>query len=237
MAKLTPFDKRTAADWAVRIEELTPKVAESEHRVADIEAGCRRLSLMVQEGSKVAQKDLERQSADLQAAVIDRDTLRDSLVAAREFSIEVAEREAVAADQAIRKRISSLADVRTKQAKEAQRHIDALTTALNAMHETGCEIHKLTHHESIRDHFIGSGFSSRLTHALAPGLKNFGILAHSDSSHPKHGLPLTEGEAGGVGALAMFDRAVKAEAKDKERREEFMADTYGVSASEEMSAA
>jgi len=71
---------------------------------------------MVQEGSKVAQKDLERQGADHQAAVIDRDTLRDSLVAAREFAEEVQEREAAAADQAIHRGIASLADVRTKQA-------------------------------------------------------------------------------------------------------------------------
>jgi len=105
------------------------------------------------------------------------------------------------------------------------------------MYETGSEIHRLTHFEDLRNHFIGDGFSSRLTHALAPGLRNFGILAHTDSSHPKHGLPLTEGEAGGAGVLVMYDRALKMEAENRVRREELRASIYGGSPSEEMSAA
>ena len=219
MVKLASIDKRTVKDWVAYIATLEGKVSDAEHRVADIEAGCRRLSLMADEGSKQAQKDLERQNADLKAAVIDRDTLRDRLVAAREFSQEASVREEDAADQAVRTRIASLADVRAEQAKEAQKAITSLNTALNAMYETGTEIDRLARHADLRHHYVGEGFSSRICQAIGPALKRFGILAHSDASHPKFGQALTVGEGAGTDALAMLDRAIQAEAQAQARRD------------------
>jgi hypothetical protein len=230
MVKLASIDKRTANDWLAYIDKLEGKVSESEHRVADIEAGCRRLSLMADEGSKQSQKDLERQNADLSAATIDRDTLRDRLVAAREFSQEASVREEDAADQAVRSRIASLANVRSEQAVEAQKAINKLTIALNEMYSTGTEIDRLARHADLRHHYLGEGFSSRICQAIGPALKRFGILAHTDASHPKFGQELTVGEGAGTDALAMLDRAIKQEAQNQARRDAHQARTYGATA-------
>ena len=119
----------------------------------------------------------------------------------------------------IDKRIAALADVRSEQAKEAQKAITKLNTALNAMYDTGAEIDRLARHADLRHHYVGEGFSSRICQAIGPALKRFGILAHSDASHPKFGQELTVGEGAGTDALAMLDRARKTEAQNQARRD------------------
>ena len=56
------------------------------------------------------------------------------------------------------------------------------------------------------------------TQALGPALKPFGILAHIDSSHPKFGTPLTEGEGTGDDVLVLLDRGKREAQKTEERR-------------------
>jgi hypothetical protein len=80
------------------------------------------------------------------------------------------------------------------------------------MYNTGAEIDRLARHADLRHHFVGVGFSSRIAQAVGPALKRFGLLTHSDSSHPKFGQEMTVGEGNGVDALVMFDRAIQAEA-------------------------
>jgi hypothetical protein len=230
MVKLTSINKRTAKDWAEYIDQLEAKISEADDRVSDIEAGCRRLNLMASEGSKQAKKDLDRQKVDLDAALRDRDSLCDNLVAAREYSEEAALVEAETANQDMRNRISGLADLRAEQAVEAQKAIDKLTIALNEMYKTGTEIDQLTRHADMRHHYVGEGFSSRVHNAIAPALKRFGILAHSDSSHPKHGQELTVSEGTGADALAMLDRAIEAEAQAQARRDATEIRNYGSTA-------
>jgi hypothetical protein len=129
-----------------------------------------------------------------------------------------------------RKRISELADLRAKQAKEAQKAIATLTIALNEMYKTGTEIDQLCRHADLRNHYVGEGFSSRVCQAMGPALKRFGILAHSDASHPKFGQELTVGEGNGADALVMLDRAIEAEAQVQARRDATEIRAYGSTA-------
>jgi hypothetical protein len=218
MSKILPLETRTADEWAMRIEKQETEVSEAEARADDIEAGCRRLQLMAQEGSAQAQKDLERQTADLIAATTDRDGLRNSLVAAREIQGEAAVREVKAVDEANRQEIAALADKRNGQAQKAQKVIDALTKILGEMMETGVQIDRLAKLADVRRHYIGESFASRICQALGPALKPFSILAHIDSSHPRFGEPLTKSEGTGEDALNLLARGRREAQKLEERR-------------------
>jgi hypothetical protein len=82
MNNITSIEKRTADEWRVRIRELEVQVVGSERRVEDIETSTRRLQSMAREGDLEAEQELERQKADLIAAIADRDGLQASLIAA-----------------------------------------------------------------------------------------------------------------------------------------------------------
>ncbi len=220
MSKILSLETRTADEWAIRIEKLKTQVSEAEARADDIEAGCRRLQLMAQEGGKQAQKDLERQMADLIAATVDRDGLRNSLVAAREIQGEAVAREINAEDGARRKEIVVLAEKRNHQAQQAQAIIDSLSNKLAEMMETGVQIDRLAKLSEVRRHYIGEAFSSRLAQSLGPVLKPFSILAYIDSSHPRFGESLSKAEGTGEDVLNLLDRGHREARKLEERKVE-----------------
>ena len=58
---------------------------------------------------------------------------------------------------------------------------------LAGLMEDAMPVDGLAKQADVRRHYIGEGFASRVAQALGPALKQFGILAALDSSHPKFG--------------------------------------------------
>lgn len=223
---VTSLTKRTPAEWAERIADMEAHLPEAEHRVTDIEAGCRRLQLMASEGSKQAAKDLERQTSDLQKAVAKRDSIRSSLAAARELAAEAEARDSEVQESQRRERISELADERHKLADKARKHIDGLTAVFADMWRAGAEIDRLAKSNEMRAVYTGEGFSGRVALALGPALVPF-QMSVAEKAHPRFGEALPTREPTGEEALALLDRDRRMEQRMEERRQTTKEAIYG----------
>ena len=95
------------------------------------------------------------------------------------------------------------------------------------MHETGVEIDHVSRTPDLRRHYVGDGFSARVNNAIGPALKQFNILSHLDSSHPKFGLAMTCSEGTADEAIAMLDRSNSEAVKEKARIDATKERIYG----------